>query len=138
MQVSMVPTQYLDDCWDKVKPYLERAAEYTYGRYTVDDIYDCIKDYDYHLWVAFEGQEIKGAVVTNFMVYPRMKTLCMSFCGGTDLKEWKAPMLSLLQRFANDTGCDSIEATARSGWAKIFKNDGYKDNWVTFVLPVKG
>lgn len=137
MEVSMVPSQFIDGCWDKVKPYLEKAANYTYGRYTVDDIYDCIKDYEYHLWVAFEGSEIKGAVVTNFMIYPRMKTLCMSFCGGKDLKDWKAPMLDLLQRFARDMGCDTIEATARTGWARVFKNDGYKDNWVTFELPVK-
>ena len=115
---------------------MEKAAKYTYGRYTSDDIYDSVTEHDYQLWVAFDGKDIKGAVVTNIMVYPKRKLLCMSFCGGHGLKEWKEPMLSLLQRYAKDMGCDGIEATARAGWAKIFQSDGYKQNWVTFELPL--
>jgi hypothetical protein len=138
IQVSMVPAPHVDTCWKQVEPFLDRAADFTFGRYTVDDIYDSVKDYDYHLWVAFEDKKIVGAVVTNFVVYPKRKVLCMSFCGGERLKEWKDPMLKLLQRFAWDMGCDGIEATARRGWAKVFQNDGYKSNWVTFELPVEG
>jgi hypothetical protein len=117
---------------------MEKAAAYTYGRFTVDDIYDSVTEHDYHLWVAFEEQKILGAVVTQFMVYPKRRTLSMTFCGGEQLVRWKDPMLALLQRFAADMNCDGIEATARKGWAKIFKTDGYKERWVTFELPVKG
>lgn len=138
IEVSMVPTQYVDTCWAKIAPFLKKAADYTYGRYTVDDIYDSITDYDYQLWVAYEDGEFKGAVVTNFVIYPKRKVLCMSFCGGVELRLWKAPMLELLQRFARDTNCDGIEATARRGWAKVFQSDGYKSNWVTFELPLEG
>jgi hypothetical protein len=115
---------------------MKKAAKYTYGRYTSDDIYDSVVEHDHHLWVAFDKTGIKGAVVTNIIVYPKRKLLAMAFCGGHDLKEWKDPMLNLLQRFAKDMGCDGIESTARAGWAKIFSNDGYKQHWVTFELPV--
>jgi hypothetical protein len=138
IEVSMVPKTYVDTCWDKVAPFMDKAADYTFGRYTADDIYDSIMDYDHILWVAFGGGKIKGAVVTNTVTYPKRKLLCMSFCGGEDLHEWKAPMLELLQRYARDTGCDGIEATARRGWAKIFENDGFKGHWVTFELPIQG
>jgi len=136
IQVSMVPTQYVDTCWKEIEPYMEKAAKYTYGRYTSDDIYDSLKEYDHQLWVAFDGGKIKGAVVTNIITYPKRKILCMSFCGGTELKDWKTPMLELLKKFAKDVGCDGIEATARKGWAKVFENDGYKGHWVTFELPI--
>lgn len=136
IQVSMVPPQYVDTCWKEIEPYMEKAAEYTYGRYTSDDIYDSLKEYDHQLWVAFDGGKIKGAVVTNIITYPKRKVLCMSFCGGVELKEWKGPMLELLKKFAKDVGCDGIEATARRGWAKVFENDGYKGHWVTFELPI--
>lgn len=135
MQVSMVPSEHVDAVWDSVKDYLDGAAQYTHGRYTVDDIYDCIKEYDYTLWVAFDKDKIKGAVVTSFAYYPRKKYLVMTFCGGEQLEQWKGPMLKLLQRFAYDTQCDGIEATARLGWAKIFKSDGHKPLWQTFQLP---
>ena len=59
----------------------------------------------------------------------------MSFCGGVELDKWKAPMLKLLQQYAFDTKCDGVEATARLGWTKIFKDDGHKALWQTFELP---
>lgn len=136
IQVSLVPTQYIDTCWDKVEGFMAKAAEYTYGRYKTGDIYDALKDGDYFLWVAYEGDTFKGAVATSFAVYPQRKLLCMQFCGGEELHLWKDAMLALLRKFAKDMGCDGIESTARQGWAKIFKDDGYKANWATFELPL--
>lgn len=136
--VSMVPPDHVATCWPQIASFMDKAAEYTFGRYTSDDIRNCLTDYDYQLWVAFNDNGIKGAVVTNFMTYPRIKVLSMTFCGGVELAEWKSPMLSLLRRFAKDTGCDRIEAVARKGWAKAFEKDGYKANWVTFELPLEG
>lgn len=135
IQVTMVPREYVDACWKDVEKYLEGAAEYTHGRYEVDDIYDAIMDYDHQLWIAFDDQGIKGAVVTNFVQYPKKKYLCMTFCGGVELSDWKDPMLKLLQHWAHDNHCDGVEATARMGWTKIFKNDGHIPLWQTFQLP---
>jgi hypothetical protein len=136
MEVSLVPTEYVDTCWNKVEGFIAKAAKYTYGRYTTGNIYDIVKEGDYQLWVAFDGETFKGAVVTNIMNYPQKKILCMQFCGGEELKLWKQPMLDLLKRFARDLGCEGIESTGRPGWAKIFENDGYKATWVTYELPI--
>jgi len=135
IKVSMVPPDHVFQCWDKVEKYLEGAAQYTHGRYEVGDILDCITDYDHTLWIAFDDEEIKGAVVTNIMTYPRKKYLSLVFCGGVELDEWKDDMLKLLQCWAYDNNCDGIEATARPGWLKIFKDDGHKSLWHTFQLP---
>ena len=138
IEVSLVPAQYVDSCWDKIEGFIGKAAKYTYGRYTVDNIYDMVVEGDYQLWVAFNSDEVfKGAVVTNIMNYPQKKILCMQFCGGEQLKLWKDPMLALLKRFARDSGCEGIESTGRPGWAKVFQNDGYKATWVTYELPIE-
>ncbi len=135
MQCTMVPREHVDACWKDVKDYLAEAAAYTHGRYEVDDVYDSVMQYDHTLWIAFDKEGVKGAVVTNFAFYPKKKYLVMSFCGGVQLDLWKAPMLKLLQHFAHDTECDGVEATARLGWTKIFKDDGHKPLWQTFQLP---
>jgi len=135
MQVTMIPKEHVTSIWPDVKEYLEGAAKYTHGRYELDDIYDAVMDYDHTLWIAFDEQGIKGAVVTNFAHYPKKKYLVMSFCGGVELEKWKPAMLKLLQHFAFDTKCDGVEAAARLGWTKIFKNDGHKALWQTFELP---
>lgn len=136
IEVSLIPSQYVDSCWEKVEQFIDKAAEYTYGRYTTGNIYDMIKDGDYQLWVAMNEKEFKGAVVTNIITYPQRKLLGMQFCGGEELDTWKDPMLDILKRFAKDVGCEGIESTGRPGWAKVFKNDGYKATWVTYELPV--
>lgn len=135
MKVSMVPREYVPDTWADVQGHLVKAAHYTFGRYTVDDIYDSIMDYDHTLWIAFDEEGIKGAVVTMFTTYPRKKFLNMVFTGGIELSKWKEPMLKLLQHWAFDNNCDGIESTGRPGWAKIFKGDGHRVVWHTYELP---
>ena len=135
IKVSMVPTEHVVNLWEEVEPHLQKAAEYTYGRYKVDDILDCLTDYGYTLWIAFEEKQIKGAVVTMISQYPRKKYLDMLFTGGVELNSWKEPMLDLLQKWAFDNKCDGIESTGRPGWAKIFKANGHKPLWHTFELP---
>lgn len=136
IEVSLIPPQYVDSCWDRIEGFIGKAAKYTYGRYTVSNIYDMVKEGDYQLWVAIDGTDFKGAVVTNIITYPQRKLLGMQFCGGEELKLWKEPMLELLKRFAKDVGCEGIESTGRPGWAKVFQNDGYKATWVTYELPL--
>ena len=135
IQISLVPPTMVNQIWPQVEKYLEGAADYTHGRYQVDDILTAITDYEHLLWIAFDGANIKGAVVTNYINYPRKKFLAMTFCGGVDLDEWKDPMLKMLQAWAFDSKCDGVEATARLGWAKIFKTDGHRPLWHTFELP---
>ncbi len=138
IEVSMVPNGYIDTCWDKVEKFAAKATKYTFGRYTSDDIYDCVKEHDYQMWVAYEPSgEFKGVVITNVVNYPKRKLLAMQFCGGEDLKLWKEPMLELLKKFGRASGCDGIESTGRPGWAKVFKEDGYKATWGTYELPLR-
>jgi hypothetical protein len=136
MQVSLIPYEHVLTVWPRLAMHMEKAAEYTYGRYQPGDILDVITDYDHHLWIAFEGDDIKGVTVTCFKQYPRIKCLDMVFCAGDEGLEWKAPMLKVLQHWAFDNECDRIESSGRLGWARIFKADGYKALWQVYELPV--
>lgn len=135
-QVSLVPVEYVDQVWDTVKPYLKRALKYAAGKYEPEDVYSLVVDYGYPLWVAFDDEGIKGAVITRFVQYPRKKYLFLEFCGGRDGFSWKAPMLDVLRSWAKDNGCDGIEAAGRAGWQKVFEKDGYKPTLQHFELGV--
>jgi hypothetical protein len=115
---------------------MAKAAEYTYGRYEPEDILDSLIQYDHHLWIAFEGEDVKGVTITRLAQYPRIRCLDMVFCAGDEGMEWKDPMLKVLQHWGYDNHCDRIESSGRFGWAKIFKDDGYKALWQVFELPV--
>lgn len=131
----MVPKDHVLNVWSQVRPHVAKGVEYSYGRFETDDVLDMLLEQDFILWIAFDASGIKGIVVTNFAVYPRKKYLYLTFCGGEDGFEWKTQMLKLLQHWAYDNGCDGIEAAGRLGWAKIFKNDGYKMIHQIFEMP---
>lgn len=139
MQVSYVPYDYIEAIWPQIENYLKGAADYTYGRFTVDDIKNSLMGKTQQLWVAMDDTDNKvyGAVVTEIMIYPQMHTLIMHFTGGVELPKWKPDMLKLLQRFAKENGCSVIESYGRMGWSKVFKDDGFKARFMFYELPVE-
>lgn len=121
----------------RIESYLESAAEYTYGRFKAQDIKDRLLKSDQKLWIAFEDETIYGFVVTEVLMYPQIKTLVMHFTAGKELPKWKDAMLKELKRFAKDFNCSIIESYGRRGWSKVFKNDGYKEQFTFYELPVE-
>lgn len=138
MEVSLVPSVGVTGLLSRIFPHLNKAAEYTFGRYEPEDIVDAVLDEDAHLWIAFEGKDILGITVTRFWQYPRKKCLDVLFLGGDDWVNWRDNMFDTLQRWANDNGCDVIESSGRPGFARIFKNRGYTPLWQVFEFPVTG
>jgi len=135
VQASLVPTEFVDNVWPDVYGYMDNVAKRTHGRYEADDIKTLVTDYDHNLWIAFDESKILGAVVTCILHYPRKSFLSCPFVTGEDFSLWKKPMLDLLQKWAKDNDCDGLESTARIGWSKVFRDDGYKPLWQTFELP---
>ena len=135
MKVSVVPYEHVQELWPQVVSYIKLATDYSYGRFEPEDVLDQLVQKQYLLWIAFEGSDIRGAVVTNIVQYPRKKYLYLMFCGGEGGFDWKETMLDTLRCWAYDNQCDGIEANGRLGWSKIFKADGYKPLWQLFELP---
>lgn len=133
--VSMVPGEYVRTAWPHVRDYIENCTKYTYGRYEPEDVLELLERYGHLLWIAVRGNDIIGCVVTHFITYPRKKFLSCPFVTGDDFSAWKGPMLEILQNWAYDNACDGLEATARLGFARVFKDDGYEALWQTFQLP---
>lgn len=136
VQVSLVPTEHTQTVWPAVAGFIEAALAYTRGCYELEDIYHQLISGTHNLWVAFEGEQVLGAVITNIMQYPRKRALVCYMAGGDNLTSWKEPMMVLLTKFASDNGCDCMEATGRPGWLRMFKNEGCEAVWQTCQLPI--
>jgi len=136
MQASMVPNERARELWPDIEEYIEKGAAYSGGRYESEDILALVETLGYKLWIAFDGTGIKGAVVTGFVQYPRLKALDMMFIGGEDGPEWKIPMLDLLKKWGADNGCVKLEAMGREGWERMFKNEGAKRRWLAFEIDI--
>lgn len=136
MLASFVPKEYVLDLWPKVRPYISEVVKHTHGRYQTEDVLDAVMGGSHLFWMAFKGQEVYGVVITHFAEYPRAKYLSCPFVTGKDFAKWKDPMLKVLRKWAADNDCEGIESTARLGWSRIFKDDGYEALWQAFQLPL--
>jgi len=136
--ISLVPSEHVRNVWPAVADYVQNALEYTRGRYELEDVLERVENGEFLLWIAFDGERIKGCVITDMMQYPRKKFLGCPFVTGDEFASWKQPMFEMLQRFARDNDCEGLEATARLGWSRVFKDDGYEAMWQTFQLPAAG
>jgi hypothetical protein len=137
MKISAILQDDVEQVWSLIYGYMEGAAKYTHGRYTVDDIKSSfINNSNQQLWIAYDDK-IYGAVITEIIQYPQMRALIMHFTGGIELPKWKDKMLSVLRSFAKDANCQTIESFGRTGWKKVFSKDGFKSKFMFYELPVE-
>jgi hypothetical protein len=137
MKISAILQDDIEQVWSLIHGYMEGAAKYTHGRYTVDDIkLSFINNSNQQLWIAYDDK-IYGAVITEIIQYPQMRALIMHFTGGIELSKWKDEMLSVLRSFAKDANCQTIESFGRTGWKKVFSKDGFKSKFMFYELPVE-
>ena len=137
MNILLVNKEDYTKVFPKLEFYLEKAAKYTYGRFSANDIKNDLLTKQQQLWIAFNELDTYGFVVTEVIQYPKIKTLLMHFTAGKELVKWKDVMLKDLQTFGKDNDCKMIESYGRPGWAKVFKNDGYKQQFIFYELPLE-
>ena len=136
VHVSFVPAEYAVDIWPKVRGYVAAATERAGGRYDPEDVLYEIIDGHLLMWAAIKEGDVVGVVTPRMVDYPRMRVLAVPFIGGSGFKEWGARMLELLRNWAAENGCEALEGYGRSGWARVFRGDGYKHLWSCAEVPV--
>ena len=83
------------------------------------------------LWLAWEGESIKAAAVTEICAANGEKFCTIVACGGHDRGQW-LHLLEGLESHAKAEGCDTMRVYGRRGWGKLLK-----DYRVTRVLLEK-
>ena len=110
----------------RLRHHVEAALEYSGGTHGIEDIAEGLKKGRFQLWPADDS-----VVVTEIIVYPRLKNLHFFLAGG-DLDELRL-MRPLIESWGRDMGCTRVSLAGREGWSKTFlRDEGYKPKW--FVL----
>jgi hypothetical protein len=110
----------------RLRHHVEAALEYSGGTHGIEDIAEGLKTGRFQLWPADNS-----VIVTEIIVYPRLKNLHFFLAGG-DLDELRL-MRPLIESWGKSMGCTRVSLAGREGWAKTFlRDEGYKPKW--FVL----
>ena len=115
--------------FERCKPYIEAALEYTGGTHDIIDIYEGLYKGTMQLWPAE-----KSCLVTEIINYPKMKCLNI-FLGGGDLTEIMSMHEDVIL-WAKDQGCSALNMTGRFGWKKPLLEYGWKPMHSSYVKEI--
>lgn len=108
--------------WPKVEHWITQALEHGPRLYNTADVLSEILARDMQLWLACEGEEPIGVVVTSIITFPRRTVLLIGPIGGIGVRRWIKPMDDLIQAYAVANGCDIQLSEGRPGWDRLVGN----------------
>ena len=104
------------------------------GRYLPVDILDLLLKRDAQLWIVWDDGVV-AAIVTQIVVYPRLKELHILGIGGIDRKSWHDDAEAVLANFAKEKGCKVMASGGRRGWLRVL-NPIWKETGATWEREV--
>ena len=136
--ITAVPSDLIAGVWKEVAHLLQPAVERSHGRWTMQTLLIALKEGKQQLWVVYEkDQPVKGVVTTEILSYPNRKMLAIQYLGGKDLETWGFSFLDIAEDFAKAAKCSGIEATARKGFWKWFREYDYQDAYTVFEKEIR-
>ena len=115
----------------KCRKYIEDALEYSGGTHTFDDVAAGVLSGDFQLW-----HKDNSAIVTEIVVYPRLKDLHFFLAGG-NLDELQQ-MTPIIEDWGKSVGCTRVTLAGRKGWQRTFLKDrGYEPQWQILSKELK-
>ncbi len=125
---------HVDEAWPDVAPIIEKAIQYTDGKYNLDDILKGVKSRELQLWTASREEKVTSAMVTKIVQYPQAKTLLMMIYAGEHTRNM-TQFLQPIYAWAKELGCTDVNIYGRAGWERVLNDQGYKK--VFTVLGMK-
>mgnify|MGYP001614377256 CR=1 FL=1 len=116
-ELLCIPPEHIDLVWRKVRPLIVSGVE----RCDFSDFasVECdVLSNDALLWVAYDGKEIAGALVTQITKTEKRKICTLVAGGGHGRKRWLG-LLDQIEQYAKAEGCSVTRIIGREGWAAV-------------------
>jgi len=110
----------VDKTWPLVTDLITAALDRG-ERHTEDEIRKDIESGEGQLWIAWDGEGVKGVCITYVLQHTKSKVCRIWLCTGTEMNLWHHH-LATIEAWSKEQGCDTIDAVVRPGWEKIMSN----------------
>ena len=117
---TITPVRTLEQLTDNkgmVEHYLRKALTKA-PEYSLSAVLKSIYDGMSVLWLIKEGEDVIGAFTVKVYEYPTSKILMLHLLGGDKIEEW-LHLLSEVEDYGRDLGCDLVEMHGRYAWKKL-------------------
>ena len=114
--ICVDPAQ-VHEFWPHVASLIKAAMEK--GRLSsFADVEHAVRNGNALLWLAWNGETVKAAAVTELAVANGEKFCTIVACGGHDRSQW-LPLLAGLETYGRAQGCAAMRIYGRRGWLKL-------------------
>jgi len=118
--------------WPHVASLIRAAMEK--GRLSsFTDVEHSVRDGRALLWLAWNGENIKAAAVTELSQANGERFCTIVACGGHDRAQW-LPLLGDLEAYGKAQGCAAMRIYGRRGWRKLLPE--YRTTRVLLEKPL--
>jgi hypothetical protein len=138
MKLHLINPDMLPNIMGLIYPKIDAATKYSVGKYNGVDIVKKLIDAHMQLWIVIEDsiEEIQAIVITELSAFPQAKICRLICCTGEGSEKW-VHLISEIEDWAKENGCDGLQAECRPGWEKILKHFGYEKSHVILNKAVQ-
>ena len=142
MELVRIPIEELDKVWSMVEKDIKSALAYSSQLTDSDFAFDLTKQGKFQLWVLWDKKQkitankYFGVVVTELIKRKFGKVCHIYIMTGRQRNKWQH-LISKIENFAREEGCDIMELIARPGWQKVLNIFDYKRTHVVLEKKIK-
>jgi hypothetical protein len=137
-KVVLVSPDDISMVWDDVVVFIDEALKHGEGELKSEDLILPLSQGEQRLWVALEDGKIIAAMITEIIPYPRKRVLRIITIAAKDghgMEKWY-DFLPMVEGFALNNGCSSLEAWTRKGMARKLKD--WTHHYMVITKQLKG
>jgi hypothetical protein len=134
MDVYCSPKETIEDIWQEVAHYFQRALDKHDAEYTLDDLKKLILDGSWKLFVFVNNDKINGAAVVSFITYPRSHTAFVTCIGGNQLvtEEYYKKFMVLLKEY----GATKVQGYVTASIERLYRKLGIARKTTMVEIPL--
>ena len=142
MNLVRIPIQELDKVWSMIEKDIKSALAYSSQLTDSDFVFDLAKEGKFQIWVLWDKEQKKteqkyfGVVVTELIKRKCGKVCHIYIMTGRQRHKWQH-LISEVENFAKEEGCDMMELIARPGWQRVLNLFDYKRTHVVLEKKIK-
>lgn len=122
--------------WPQITREMDRVP-HTWDRWwTKDALLEGASCGVFQVWAAGTKEQHRIIFVTQVGVYPAGNILQGIMIFGRDLEGCAPISIAVMERFARQMGCASMELTGRVGWEKVLAPYGFKKRAVLLTRDI--
>lgn len=111
--------------WPAIEPWVAKALSHGGLVFQPPDILEGLLTRSMKLWIAFDGENIKGCCISEIEQFRRARVCAVLVIGGVMAKDW-LHYSEAVEAWGRSMGAEYMQGVGRFGWAKKAKPFGYE------------